>query len=425
MATRQFSQITAEEKLVWFGLASTYPIYFIGGLYITGSALGWLILGVAALRWLTRDKQQPKAIPMMVWLWIVAMLVMLIVLWIGHANWSLGLGKTIKSSIGWAKGWALMALFILIGAICPIRKELLIRAVCVVSVHTLIFGVLTFIAYMARIPGELFVSPFQIVGGPGPSFFTVSLYGLNPETGGGRWQFFGPWAPAAGLLSCIYLVFCFQEKDPKWRNFGILGCVVMCLLSKSRAGWVIFAMLWPMILFSDKLKEPWVLFTLGIGIPLLLILGQPVFEWVMDSYQDIKASRPDSTRVRATLANLALQRWQSEAPLFGHGIVEPGAKITAGMPIGSHHSWYGLLFVKGIVGLFALTIPFFISILYLFWRSISDKTAQTALCLMAVFVCYSFFENLEILTYLYWPALLWVGIALNPNKEEETHVTKI
>jgi hypothetical protein len=33
-----------------------------------------------------------------------------------------------------------------------------------------------------------------------------------------------------------------------------------------------------------------------------------------------------------------------------------------------------------------------------------------------VIVSYSFFENLEILSYLYWPALFWIGIAFNPLK---------
>ena len=425
MAKRQHSQTTAEEKLVWFGLTSTYPIYFVGGLYVSGSVLGWLILGVMVLRWLNRDTNQYRQVPMMVWLWIIGMLVMLIALWIGHANWGLGTGKTIKSTIGWMKGWALMALFIFIGAMCHIRKELLIRAVCVLAVHSLIFALISFCAYLVRFPGELFVSPLQAIGGPGPSFFTVSLYGLNPETGAGRWQFFGPWAPAAGLLACIYLIFCFQEKDPFWRNYGLLGCTVMCLLSQSRAGWVIFFALWPMMIFADKLKEPWLLMALGIGIPAILILGQPIFEWLITSYEEVKAARPGSTRVRQTLANLALQRWQAEAPWFGHGIVESGTKITAGMPIGSHHSWYGLLFVKGIVGLFALAVPLMLSTVYLFWRALSTYQAQVALCFMAVFICYSFFENLEILSYLYWPALIWIGMALNPEQEEQQHVAKI
>lgn len=425
MATQIYRRTTTEEKLVWFGLVSTYAIYAIGGLYVTGSALGWLIIAVYWLRLTVDDNTRSKTVPAMVWLWVFCMFVMLVVLWIGHANWELGLGKTIKSSIGWAKGWALIAVFIFIGAMCRIRRELLIRAVCILATHSLVFAIITFMAYMVRIPGEIFVSPLQIVGGPGPSFFTVSLYGLNPETGAGRWQFFGPWAPSAGLLSCLYLVFCFQEKDPKWRTLGIMGCIAMCLLSKSRAGQVIFLCLWPMLMFSDKLAEPWFLLMLGVVIPALLILGQPLYEYLMDSYEAIKQARPGSTRVRKALEQLALQRWQAEAPYFGHGIVEPGSKYTASMPIGSHHSWYGLLFVKGIVGLLALAIPMVITLFYLFWRSLFCRTAQVGLCLITVFICYSFFENLEILSYLYWPALIWIGMALNPESEVTEHVAKV
>ncbi len=151
-------------------------------------------------------------------------------------------------------------------------------------------------------------------------------------------------------------------------------------------------------------------------------MGEPLFHWLNDSYSDIKASRPDSTRVRNTLEVLALQRWEAEAPIWGHGIVERGPKIVEGMPIGSHHSWYGLLFVKGIVGLLALAIPLAYTCLYLFWHSLKSQICYTAALMAIVFICYSFFENLEILSFIYWPALLWIGIALNPLKSGETYV---
>ncbi len=411
-------QLTLEEKLIWWGLVYTYPIYFIGGLYISGSAIGWLILGLAMLRWFVDGKPEHNAaIPAIIWLWLVAMGVMLVALLIAHSNWSLGMAKTIKSSVGWAKGWALLAIFPLIGSIVNVRPEMLIRGICVVAKHTCIFSLVTFICYLVHIPGLLFISPLQIVGGPGENFFMVSLYGLNPETGAGRWQFFAPWAPAAGFLSCIFLVFCLQEKDKVWRNWGIAGCFLMVLLSQSRAGLGIFVMLFPLTLFSDKFKEPWFLFTLGVVVPVILVLGEPVYNHVMDTYQQIKEARPGSTRVRTALANIAMQRWAAEAPVWGHGVVESGPKLVEHMPIGSHHSWYGLLFVKGMVGLLALAIPMGVTIMALIVGAQDSKQAQTALCLMAVFVCYSFFENLEILSYLYWPALLWIGMALNPKKQ--------
>lgn len=414
MATQINHQSYLEERIVFTTLTGTYPIYLLGSLYLVGCVLGWLLLGILLTRWFIEGKRKTDFVPAVVWLWIISMFAMLVILWIGHADWELGTAKTVKSSIGWAKGWALMALFMFLGAVAPIRYETIIRGVCILSKHTLIFSVITLFAYIVRIPGDIYVSPLQFIGGPGPSFFTVSLYGLNPETGGGRWQFYGPWAPAAGLLACLGLVMCLHEKDPTFRKWGVFGCAVMVLLSQSRAGWVIFVILFPMVLLADKFKEPWFLLTAGILLPALLILGMPVYEFMMDSYEQIKQARPASTRVRAALENIAWQRWQSEAYWFGHGIVERGPKLVEGMPIGSHHSWYGLLFVKGLTGLLSLAIPMFVTIVYLFWQSQTSKLAHCALCMMAVFVCYSFFENLEILSYLYWPALLIIGMALNP-----------
>ena len=404
-------QTTTEAKLIYWALIATYPIYAIGGLYITGSALGWVILGIILLRAFVEGENVFSAVPMMVWLWVIGMLIMLLSLWIAHAQWSLGTPKTIKSTVGWAKGWALMAIFPLLGSLVSIKPESIVRGVCIVCKHTAIFGLITFLLYSLRIPGQLFVSPLQVLGGAGDIFFTVSFYGMNPETGAGRWQFFAPWAPAAGLLSCILVIFCLQEKDKNLRNWGVIGCSIMVLLSQSRVGLAIFIVIIPMFLLATQLRNPWVLIALGLILPVVLVLGEPLYELAMNSYQQIKELRPDSTRVRSALENLAVQRWQSEAPIWGHGAVESGDKIVEFMPIGSHHTWFGLLFIKGFVGLIALAIPLGLSIVYFLFYFQQHIQVRTALCFLIVFFCYSFFENLEILAYLYWPALFWIGMA--------------
>jgi hypothetical protein len=394
----------------------------IGGLYITGSALGWLVLGILALRAYVEGGNPFKSMPVLVWIWVLGMLVMLVSLWLGHADWSLGISQTIKSSVGWAKGWALLGLFPILGAVVNIKPDTLIRAVCIVCKHTFIFGVLTLFLYLAKFPGHLFISPLQILGGAGDNFFMVSLYGANPETGAGRWQFFAPWAPSACFLSCIFVIFCLQEQDKVWRNWGVAGCVVMALLSQSRAGWAIFILIIPTFLYMRYIKNPWILLGLGLIGPAIILLGEPIYEWLMDSFQQVKEARPASTRVRAALENLAVQRWQAEAPIWGHGKVESGPKLVEFMPIGSHHTWYGLLFVKGTVGLFALAIPMALTGLYLMVHGLRNTQARGAFCMWLVFTCYSFFENLEILAYLYWPALFWLGMALKSIQHRGTYV---
>lgn len=422
MQSQTHRQSTTEAKLIYWALIGTYPIYAVGGLYITGSALGWLVLGIIMLRAFVEDKNVFSTVPMMVWIWVIGMLTMLLALWVAHANWSLGTGQTIKSTVGWAKGWALIALFPLLGSLVSIKPESIVRGACIVGKHTAIFGLVSYFLYSLRIPGQLFVSPLQMVGGAGDIFFNVSLYGMNPETGAGRWQFFAPWAPAAGFLSCILVIFCLQEKNKTLRNWGVFGCLVMVLLSQSRAGLAIFIAIVPVFLFAKQLQNPWVLLALGIVIPIILVLGEPLYEFVMDSYQQVKESRPASTRVRTALENLAVQRWSAEAPIWGHGVVESGPKLVEFMPIGSHHSWFGLLFVKGLVGLFALAIPMGLSVIYFLFYFQKNIEARAALCFLIVFLCYSFFENLEILAYLYWPALLWLGMTFKKIQSRGSYV---
>ena len=415
-------QTTTEAKLIYWVLIATYPIYAIGGLYITGSVLGWVILGIIFLRAFVEGENVFSAVPIMVWLWVIGMLVMLLSLWIAHAQWSLGTVKTIKSTVGWAKGRALIAIFPLLGSLVSIKPESIVRGVCIVCKHTAIFGLLTLLLYSLRIPGQLFVSPLQILGGAGDVFFKVSFYGINPETGAGRWQFFAPWAPAAGFLSCILVVFCLQEKDKILRNWGVIGCFIMVLLSQSRVGMGIFIVIVPVFLLVTQLKNPWVLITLGLFVPIVLVLGEPIYEFAMDSYQQVKELRPESTRVRSALESLAVQRWQAEALIWGHGAVESGDKLVEFMPIGSHHTWFGLLFIKGFVGLIALAIPMGLSIIYLLFFFQKNIQVRTALYFLIVFVCYSFFENLEILAYLYWPALFWIGMAFKQIQDRGSYV---
>jgi hypothetical protein len=422
MESQTHYQSTFEKKLIIGALLFTYPIYAIGGLYITGSLLGWAVLALVTLRAFIEDENYFTGLPVLVWLWIIGMLVMLISLWVAHVQWSLSSTQTIKSTVGWAKGWALLGLFPMLGAIVKLKPETLIRAVCVVAKHSAIFGVVTWLFYIAGLPGELFVSPLQTFGGAGESFFMVSLYQTNPEIGFGRWQFFAPWAPAAGFLSCLFVIFCLQEKDRSCRNWGILGCVVMALLSQSRAGWTIFILIVPTFMLTRQVNKPWLLVSIGLLLPIIMVLGEPLYESIMDIFQQIKETRPESTRVRATLESLAIQRWRDEAPIWGHGIVESGSKIVEFMPIGSHHSWYGLLFVKGLVGLLALAIPMIMSTLYLLIFAHSSIQARSALCMLLVFISYSFFENLEILAYLCWPSLFWLGMVLKNLQCRGPHV---
>ncbi|WP_421748454.1 O-antigen ligase domain-containing protein [Cognatishimia sp.] len=402
------------EALVYKTLTITWPLYAVGALYVVGPVLAWVLGGIAALALYLgpamRTDLRPHGIPTAVWLWLIGMLAMLPILWVGHVHWGYGLTSTIKSTIGWAKGWALMALFPLAGAVLPIRREILIRGQCIIGFWTLCLAPVLLAAPYLGLPERIFTSPLKAVGGPGPEYFTLFLFTYDPATWAPRWQFYAPWSPFAALLGVCMVLFAFEEKDRRWRAAGLAAGTLMVLASKSRMGLVglIFCTIPPRLV--PLLGKQWAMFVLAGLTASLAIFSEKLMSSLSAGISTFKNARADSTRVRATLQRIAEERWREEAIWFGHGRPEPGGHIVEYMPIGTHHTWYGLLFVKGLLGFFALLIP----LLYQLLLSVADTAinprGRLPLGILLVVCMLSFGENIEIEAYLLWPGLMMLGI---------------
>ena len=400
------------ERIIWYSIISTYGFYLIGGLYIVAPVIAWILLFYIVNKLWQQNESTPEAekiiIPWTVWLWIIGMLIEEVALIIGHLDFNLGTALLIKSSIGWARSWALMAIFPLIGCL-PIRPQLLYRAVCILGLQTLILLPIFILAYILHLPNQLYVSPLKIVGGPGPEFFEVLLYEIDLD-GTPRWRLFTPWAPALGLVANIYFVLALQEKSKKWRLYGILAGLIMSLISKSRLALLSL----PVVLVTSwslsQLTKPIILISMGFMSFLTSIFSSQILNVVSEFWDKVKGARADSTRVRGALWRIALERWH-EAPIWGHGVVERGPHLVEYMFIGSHSTWASLLFVKGIVGFFAFAIPFLLSFLHLLFNTQKSQTARVSLSIILILFFASFGENLETLTYLFWPGLVMMGIA--------------
>lgn len=195
MDTQTLTPENPDERVVWLAITGTYIFWILGAMYLIAPVIGWILVLKIIGRVLFHAEGIRISFPVISW--IGAMLLMLFALVIGHLIEGLGLAQLIKSSIGWAKGWALLAIFPLIGGM-QIRPELIYRASCVVGKHTLILFPLFILAWRVGLPSTLYVSPLSIIGGPGPEFFSVSLYEIDPGSGIPRWRLFTPWAPALG-----------------------------------------------------------------------------------------------------------------------------------------------------------------------------------------------------------------------------------
>lgn len=411
-----------EDVVVALALASTWIVYLFGGLYVLGPVLGVGLTGLLCARvYLAGDDvsvRQVPSIPSGVWVWIGGMLVLLLALEVGHMNQDMGLGQTIKSTIGWAKGWALLALFPLIGACMNVRLETLIRAAGWVALGTLLLTPVFMIAPMLGLPEVLFVSPLKLVGGPGPEFFAVQLYSFEPSDGSTRLRYFTPWSPAAGMIGNMYLIFALSDKRKFWKWMGVVSAMAMIITSKSRLALAAALFIWPVVIAVGETKRPLLWFTAMVGLLTFTPLAQNILDWIDATLNSVKSMRADSTRVREMLGEIAVDRWWNEAPVWGHGVVERGPHAVEFMPIGSHHTWYGLLFVKGAVGAIALAIPLAWSLIEFALLAVTrSKAGRIAFGMVLLMAFYSIGENLEILAYLMWPGLIAMGIAARELQE--------
>ena len=420
MATLPQPRLSAPEQLIVWTRGLTYVLWLIGGLYFVGPLLGW-ILGWQSVRAyylapaLPPEQRPPGPLQLAVTAWLVGMVTMLFILVIGHLNFQLGTAQILKSAAGWAKGWALIALFPLAGYALPIRIEVMARAVCRLACQTLILLPFFLLAPVVGLPSKLWVSPLTALGGAGDVFFTVILYTSDPETNSWRWQFFAPWAPAAGIVAVIHFLLARYETSAAWRWAGYAASVVLALLTASRMALIALAVIIPLAMLIGRLRRPSTLFAM---VPVLLLASwfAPQILTLANQAQDAFAgARASSSRVRATLGRIAVERWQHEAYWFGHGIVERGPHLVEYMPIGSHHTWYGLLYVKGLLGVIALAVPMALTMLATVLAATRGKTGELGLAMALTYLFYSFGENLEVLTYLAWPALVVIGIALKPG----------
>ncbi|MBK1624155.1 capsular biosynthesis protein [Afifella marina] len=403
------------ENLVFWTISLTWFFYAFGALYVVGPVISWSLAGLGFLSLylgpgLRPDLRPTGSVPPIIWGWIGGMLVMLVALWVGHFDWGLGMGQTIKSSIGWAKGWAMVALVPFAGAILKIRRDVVIRSQCIVGACTVALLPILLVAPSIGLPEKIFVSPLKAVGGPGPEYFSVYFYTLDPSSWTPRWQFYAPWSPFAGLLGVVMVLFALEDRSRFWMAMGILAGLAMVFFSKSRMSLVALFVcaVGPRMMPLLAKSVAWQL-AAGVAAS-MAALGTYLLQAMQDAVSAFKGARADSTRVRETLQRIAYERWQNEAVWFGHGTVQPGPHIVEYMPIGSHHTWYGLLFVKGLVGVWALLVP----LVWQFWivavDSVKGRRGRLPLGIVLVFIILSFGENIEIEAYLLWPALLLLGI---------------
>jgi hypothetical protein len=405
-----------EERLVWYFIVGTYGLYALGCLHLASPALIWL-LGFYLFKKIWDQAggvsdEKPITIPWLTWFWFLSMLFMAVITAIGCLNYGYEPKETLRAVVHWFWSWAILGIAPLIGCF-NIRPQIIYRAICILCLQSLFIIPIFYVASQVKVlggSGVLYTSPLGVFFKAGAEFYNVNFYAIDYESGQPRLYLFAPWAPALGLISNVYFFLALQDPSKKWRFLGISGSIAMCIASVSRLAIVSLPVVFVTVLLLKNISRPAVQITAGLSSFFVGILSTPIVAAVRDARAAFTGARASSSRVRAALARIAFERWK-EAPIWGHGISEKGSEVVASKLIGSHHTWMGLLFLKGAVGFMAFLLPMLWSFIDLLLKIYKSDTAKVAFCILLILFLFSFAENLESLAYLYWPGLVIMGMA--------------
>ena len=401
------------ETLIWYYIIYSYGIYLLGAQYVLSPLLATFLTCYLIKKWWDQTEETPSEervnISPAIWIWIAGMLVIEVALIVGHVNFNESLSKIIISSLGWYRKWALLAMFPLVGHL-NIRPKIIYRAVCIFCLQSLILIPFLYLAMILHLPNELYTSPLKIFKGPS-SGYRINLYHVD-TAGQTRLTLIAPWAPALGLLANIYLCIVLKETNKKWRHLGIAGAVAMSFVTVSRLSILALGFVPVVGWFLSNLARPGIQLFAGVGSFMTGILSTTLLSWLKSFKEAFHKMRPNSSNVRDTLEHIAVYRWKTEFPIWGRGTVgHLGPKLVEYMQIGSHHTWFGVLFHHGLVGFVGLLIPVLWSFIELLVKAQRSKNAQVALNILIVMLLFTFAENIETVAYLYWPGLVILGIA--------------
>jgi O-Antigen ligase len=411
------------ERVIWYTIVLSYPLYLLGLVFPVNTTLPWLLLINVGTRFWQQSDRTPLAdrvrIPAIVWVWVIATLTLLLAMLTGLMDFGYDQKELIRSSLSWCRDWALYPICFTLGSCLRVRPQIVYRAVCHLCAQSIVALGIGVAAFVAKVPELIYNSPIERLTQNGKLFYEVRLYVVDVDSSGVRFTLFAPWAPALGLVACVYLLLALQEAHKGWRTIGIVGATAMLLGSVSRAAFIFLPVSIVLIWVWVAANRAYLQLVVGFLLFWLGLLSFQVTQALELAIEGFIGARKSSSQLREVIQRMSLERW-AEAPIWGHGKEMPGPKVLKGMPLGSHHTWVGLLFNQGVVGFTAILVASASTVILLAMQAKVDRLARVALAIMLVLIFTSMGESMEKLAYLIWPALVVVGMAFRPQTESVT-----
>lgn len=403
-------------SFIFYSIVGTYLFYILGLQALIGPAICWGLGLYSLFQW--SNNRLKLHSPILIWLFCSIGLIASII--VSHAEFNLGISATIKSIlINWTRGWALFPMAFIAGAL-PFDVKRIYKATCILALISVILIPFFYLGSILHLPS--YVSPIYKIFKGSEEPFRVIISSVT-ETGtvgdGFRFQLFAPWAPALGLIASLMFFLCQSCEQKTWKYIGMICSSIIVSVSGSRLGWVCTPLVFFVLFAAKNIRNPKLLFGCSACFLFVGIFGESILNQLLTWKQQLDDVRADSSLVRERLYDLGIFYWQHYGFWWGNAQLEDnGFKFTQGMRIGTHHTWVGLLYLRGLIGCLSIALAFASTIFYLTFKVFRFPKLQifsTALSLFLVLLIYSIGENLDTLTYLIWPSLLVIGKSLNQS----------
>ena len=410
------------EKYISLYIVGNFILYYLGLQYVLAPALAYTLATSLFFQLWRQNEKTPESLRLKVstsiWILLSFVLVIGLALIVGCLDFDIDFTRSLSAFVNrWMRTWALVALFPMVGCL-KIRPQIIFRAVCIFCIQALILCSIFGLLVLAKKSDfmDSYVSPFYVLGG-GKLFYTVHILGTVFDVDTTRFVMNAPWSPALGLLGNIYFFLCLQEKVKLLKILGLIGAAALVALSLSRTAIVCLPSIFLIYLVMSRLINEYFLIATGFVSFIGAVFISELILLKEDFISGVRGYRQGSSKARDTLQQLALDGWQ-EAVIWGHGtFAESGPALVSGLGIGSHHTWYGLLFMHGLVGATALALAFLCTIAALVMKLGHSSYAALGISILLILLVFSFSENIDSLAYLYWPGLVVLGMALNQDRD--------
>jgi hypothetical protein len=406
------------EWAIGYAIVLTYPLYLLGLVFPVNTALPWLLflpLGMGLPHPAERAINQRIRIPMIVWVWVWAVGTLLLGLFIGATTFVDDPAAIGRSLLNWSREWALFPICLLLGSRLPIRPQIIYRAVCYLCGQSMLVLGICVLAFMAQVPHGPHESLISHMIQHDKLFYAIQLYLFDVDSRSLHFTLFAPWTSALGVIGCIYFLLALQEPHKVWRSVGLVGATAMILASLPQDA----AILLPVALLLVSIWGTWnrvyIQLVTGFLVFWLGLFSMTVTYAVGSTIDGLPGVHPSAARLQWMLQQQALAGW-AEAPLWGHGQMVSLPNVLPEVSLSLQQTWFSLLFSHGLVGGLVVFIAIVTTLMVLAIRSQVDPIARVALGIMLIVFFTAIGQNMEKLTYLFWPALVLIGCVFRSRR---------